>query len=231
MIRDPYVAAYAAALKPGLPDRRRDLGARRSSPRWLLEERPLRQTVADQGLGDSFAAPRAAGSMRRAGGTAQLTRAQARTASRLRPAGGRSGLDLDARETWLLLRLDADEGDPTRLADELALQLDGLRRRALVRPTRPPLTRPDARPRRGSPRSLWRDPAASRRVEPDEHPAVLRLIERSDGSSRSAPAPADVGLGSRPSRRGRRRPRPARPRGRRRAWRRRSARAGGRARA
>ena len=25
---------------------------------WFLEERPLRETVADQGLGDSFAAPR-----------------------------------------------------------------------------------------------------------------------------------------------------------------------------
>ncbi len=103
-----------------------------------------------------------------------------------------AGLDLDARETWLLLRLDADEGDPTRLADELAPQLDGLRRRALVEADRPALTPAGreaasriAEVRCGEIRRLldgW---------EPDEHPAVLALIQRFGRIfSKAPPAPA-----------------------------------------
>ena len=90
-----------------------------------------------------------------------------------------AGLDLDARETWLLLRLDADEGDATRLGEELGPQLDSLRRRSLAEAAQPALTAAGhaaaariAEVRCGEIRRLldgW---------EPDEHPAVLALIQR-----------------------------------------------------
>ena len=43
---------------PGVPDRRPASRLAAFAFTWLLEERPLRQTVADQGIGDSFASPR-----------------------------------------------------------------------------------------------------------------------------------------------------------------------------
>jgi MFS family permease len=177
-IRDPYVAAYAESLKPvflfaGL------IAALGFLVTWLLEERPLRQTVADQGLGDSFAAPRDPTSMDEPEARlSSLARKENRHLVYDRLAA-ESGLDLDARETWLLLRLDADEGDAARLGDELRPQLDGLRRRSLVESDRPALT-PVGRAAAARITEVRCDEI--RRLldgwEPDEHPAVLALIQR-----------------------------------------------------
>ena len=61
-IREPYVAAWAAALRPIflIAAAIAALGFVLS---WFLKELPLRETVADQGLRDSFAAPRDATSL------------------------------------------------------------------------------------------------------------------------------------------------------------------------
>jgi EmrB/QacA subfamily drug resistance transporter len=175
-IRDPYVAAYAAALKPVFLIAGA-VAALGFLVTWLLEERPLRRTVADQGLGDSFAAPRDPTSMDELEARlSSLARKENRHLVYERLAA-EAGLDLDARATWLLLRLDGD--DPVELTDELDPQLDGLRRRSLVEPDRPELT-PAGRAaaaritdvRCGQVRRLlegWK---------PDEHPAVLALIQR-----------------------------------------------------
>ena len=190
-IRDPYVAAYAESLKPvfliaGV------IAAVGFLVTWLLEERPLRRTVADQGLGDSFAAPRDPTSMDELEARlSSLARKENRHVVYERLAG-EAGLDLDARETWLLLRLDADEGDASRLVEELRPQLDGLRRRSLIEADRPALTPAGraaaariAEVRCGQIRRLldgW---------EPDEHPAVLALIQRFGRIfSKAPPAPA-----------------------------------------
>src|SRR5206468_9063692 len=56
-VHDPYVAAYAAAIRPMFLIAA-VIAAIGFAVTWLLEERPLRDTVADQGLRDSFASPR-----------------------------------------------------------------------------------------------------------------------------------------------------------------------------
>ena len=61
-IRDPYIAAWAAALRPIFLIAAA-IAALGFVLTWFLQERPLRETVADQGLGDSFAAPKDATSL------------------------------------------------------------------------------------------------------------------------------------------------------------------------
>ena len=62
VIRDPYRAAYAEALHPVFLIAA-GLAVAAFVATWFLQERPLRQTVADQGIGDSFASPRDATSL------------------------------------------------------------------------------------------------------------------------------------------------------------------------
>ena len=133
---------------------------------------------------------------RRAGDAAQHARAQAEPPPGLRRLAAEAGLDLEARETWLLLRLDAGEGDADRA---------GGRARAPARRATAPLASPRPTGRRlpGRPRgggadrggALRRDPAASRRVGAGRAPGGARPIQRFGGSSRRrrpppAPAPA-----------------------------------------
>jgi hypothetical protein len=188
-IRDPYVAAYAASLRPVFLIAGA-IAALGFLVTWLLEERPLRRTVADQGLGDSFAAPRDPTSMDELEARlSSLARKENRHLVYERLAA-ESGLDLDARETWLLLRLDGSE--PVELSDELVPQLAGLRRRSLAEPDRPELT-----PAGHAAAARIADVrcAEVRRLlegwEPDEHPAVLALIQRFGRIfSKAPPAPA-----------------------------------------
>ena len=75
---------------------------------WLIEEVPLRQTVAEgsTGLGEAFAAPRPDDAER------ELLRCMSRTAGRERTRRfiegvvSRADLDLEPRQAWLLVRLD-----------------------------------------------------------------------------------------------------------------------------
>jgi MFS family permease len=190
-IRDPYVAAYAASLKPVFLIAG-GIAAVGFLATWLLEERPLRRTVADQGLGDSFAAPRDPTSMDELEARlSTLARKENRHLPYERLAAA-AGLDLDARETWLLLGLDAEDEAAARLADDLRPQLDGLRRRSLVEPDRPELTPAG---RAAAARISDVRCAEIRRLlegwDPDEHLAVLALIRRfSRIFSAAPPAPA-----------------------------------------
>src|SRR5262249_37066394 len=145
---EPYIAAYAAALRPvfliaGTISIAAFLLA------WFLEERPLRQTVADQQIKDSFAAPRQVTSL------AELeTRLSTLAGKQNRHVvydrlAAESGLDLPAPQAWLLLRAaesdcsaDAELGGEIGLhGDEFAVLAEELRRRSLLEPDRPQTTR------------------------------------------------------------------------------------------
>jgi EmrB/QacA subfamily drug resistance transporter len=106
---------------------------------WLLEERPLRQTVEGSDLGDTFAPPQDTDSLR------ELTRAISRCVGRDRTRRFVSGvvedarLDLDPAEAWLLGRVEdgavpahALAVDDPAAARSLAAGLAALRRRGLV---------------------------------------------------------------------------------------------------
>ncbi len=119
VIRDPYRAAYAEALHPVFLIAA-GLAVAAFVATWFLQERPLRQTVADQGIGDSFASPRDATSLDEL--EARLS-TLARRENRHRVyehLAGVAGLDVTPAEAWLLLRFDVDD---SLTLDELAARL------------------------------------------------------------------------------------------------------------
>ncbi|MBS1878647.1 MAG: MFS transporter [Actinobacteria bacterium] len=108
---------------------------------WLLEERPLRQTISDPDTADAFAPPQSTDSL------AEITRELSRLAGRERTRRflegviDRAEVELTPAEVWLLGRVRhgavptsaleaASEGDRDRLNAALA----ELRRRGLVEP-------------------------------------------------------------------------------------------------
>jgi EmrB/QacA subfamily drug resistance transporter len=118
-IRDPYVAAWAAALRP-IFLLAAGIAALGFVLTWFLQELPLRETVADQGLRDSFAAPRDATSLDELEDRlSTLTRKQHRHRVYDHLAE-QAGVELDAPAAWLLLRLGEQEAGS---ADELAARL------------------------------------------------------------------------------------------------------------
>ena len=199
-IREPYIAAWAAALRPifllaaGIAV----LGFVLS---WFLQERPLRETVADQGLGDSFAAPRDATS---------LDELETRLSTLARKSNRhlvyerlmeRAGLELSAPAAWLLLRLaEGEAGTDAALAGRLGLgpketerMLAELRAAALVAPDAPQLTLAghDAaerliQERRDGVEAILAD------WHPSEQPEVKNLVETFARALGAAP-PASAG--------------------------------------
>jgi hypothetical protein len=194
-LRGLYVAAYAAALRPVFLVAA-GIAAVGFAVTWLLEERPLRQTVADQQIRDSFAAPRDATSLEELETRlSTLARKQNRhlvydhlTAT--------AGLELDAGEAWLLLRLhEQEEPDDGALAErlrvplqELAPLLGVLRTRGLVEPDEPRLT--------AAGREAGRQMTDARSAEissildewqPAQHAEVRQLIDRFARSLSAAP--------------------------------------------
>ena len=106
---------------------------------WLLEERPLRQTVETGDVGDAFAAPQDTDSLH------EITRALSRHVGRERTrqfvAGvvERAGVDLDVAEAWVLTRArdgliasDALEARRPEDHESLVSALARLRERDLV---------------------------------------------------------------------------------------------------
>src|SRR5205085_9830746 len=87
---------------------------------WLIEERPLRQTVETAGVGEAFATPSSGDSLR------ELTRELARLVGRKRTAAfiertvDASGVDLPVGAAWLLLQ--GQQG--VDLADREAITAD-----------------------------------------------------------------------------------------------------------
>jgi hypothetical protein len=194
-IRDAYVEAYSAAIRPIFLIAA-GIAALGFLVTWLLQERPLRETVADQGIGDSFASPREATSM------AELETRLSALASRQRRhlvyerLTERAGLDVSAPDAWLLFRLGEHEaGDDAALAaglgapgPELVPLLAGLRARGLVEPDAARLTPAGAdaaarldRARREAVQALLED------WEPERHPEVLDLVRRFARSLSAAP--------------------------------------------
>jgi hypothetical protein len=103
-IHEPYVAAFAAALKPVFLVAAA-FGLVAFALSWLLREVPLRKTAGAQGVGESFASPREDSSERE---LERIVSSVARGATRTRiyrEITARAGLDLPPAETWLLGRL------------------------------------------------------------------------------------------------------------------------------
>jgi hypothetical protein len=75
---------------------------------WLLEERPLRTTVATTGVGTAFATPEDPDSVRTI--AAELSRLVGRegAADFVRRTTARSGVDVTPLQTWLLVRAASD---------------------------------------------------------------------------------------------------------------------------
>jgi DNA-binding MarR family transcriptional regulator len=194
-IRDPYIAAWAAALRPIFLIAAA-IAALGFVLTWFLDELPLRETVADQGLGDSFAAPRDASSLDELETRlSTLARKQNRHLVYARLTE-QAGLDLGPPAAWLLLRL-AEEGaaNPGELAERLGLEpeaveamLGELRDRLFVEQGPPRLTQAGkgaaatlAKARHDEVRAIVED------WKPEEQPEVKRLIERFASSMGSAP--------------------------------------------
>jgi EmrB/QacA subfamily drug resistance transporter len=194
-VRDAYVAGYAAALHPVFLIAA-GIAATGFAVTWLLEERPLRRTVADQGIGDSFAAPRDPTSLEELE-TRLSTLAHKHNRGRVyEHLASRAGVDLAAPQTWLLLRLDeqeaaSDEELAARLErppEELGPLLDTLRARSLVEAGAPRLTLAgeDAATRI---RQTGREELESFLAdwELDQHPDIMQLIQVFARALTSAP--------------------------------------------
>ncbi len=199
-IRDPYLDAYASALHPVFFIAA-CLALAAFAFTWLLEERPLRQTVAEQGIGDSFASPRDASSLDEL--EARLSKLAQRENRRLvyERLAGAAGIDVSPDEAWLLLRVDQGEAVTAgELATRYKLEpgavaagLEDLARQELVAGT------PDVHlTERG--RQAVQSMAAARREalqrfledwQPEQHAEVLQLLERFARSLRGAPPAGD----------------------------------------
>ncbi len=185
-IREPYISAYAASIGPMFLIAA-GIAVVGFAVTWLLQERPLRETVADQGLGDSFAAPREATSLDELETRLSTLARKQNQWQAYDHLNALAGLDLGPRETWLLRRLDEhDAATDAELAEKLRLSegefrpmLAALRTRAFVEPSSPELTA-------GGEAAVAKLMAArSEEIRamlegwhPDEHPEVLQLIER-----------------------------------------------------
>jgi EmrB/QacA subfamily drug resistance transporter len=197
-IRDPYVAAYAAALRPVFLIAA-GIAAAGFVVTWFLEERPLRQTIADQGIGDSFAGPREATSVDELE-TRLSSRARKQFRDRfLAHVTADSAVDLDPSEAWLILRLHAPGAAERRrdlVAGGFAPIVAGLRRRSLVDPSAPALT-PAGKAAAARLELTGREDvrALVGEWDPDRHPEIVDLADRLARSLAAAP-PRDLGVGT-----------------------------------
>jgi MFS family permease len=139
-IHQPYLAAFAAALRPVF------LAASGVSLfgfllSWLLRELPLRQTARAEGVGESFAAPRHDSSERELERILSSLLQQPERDRVYRALIDESGIDITPPETWLLGRIAEHprttvKGLATELhvpSEQLREPLEALRRRAYVR--------------------------------------------------------------------------------------------------
>ena len=199
-IHDPYVDAYASALHPVFLIAA-FVAVAAFAFTWLLEERPLRQTVADQGIGDSFASPRDASSLDEL--EARLSKLARRENRHLVYEGLASAAEIDVTpgEAWLLLRVDQhDAASAAELAARYKLEPDAvaglladLRTQGLVEGS-PQARLTDRGQTAVQKMSAARQEALQRFLEewqPEQHPEVLHLLERFARSLRAAPPAGD----------------------------------------
>jgi EmrB/QacA subfamily drug resistance transporter len=167
---------------------------------WLLEERPLRATVATAGMHEAFATPEDPDSVRCV--ARELSRLVGREGAVefVRRTTARSGLDVTPLEGWVLVRAAADRGlDAPAVAETSQLEEERVEEAARSLLDRGLLTRADD----GGP-GLTADGAAAvdtlagaRRAalhdlaadwSPHEHPELAEFIERlSDDLAVAAP--------------------------------------------
>jgi EmrB/QacA subfamily drug resistance transporter len=199
-IRDPYVHAYASALHPVfLIAAFLAVGAFAFT--WLLEERPLRQTVAEQGIGDSFASPRDGSSIDEL--EARLGKLAQRENRHLvyERLASVANIDVTPGEAWLLLRVDqVDASSAEELAaryklhaDTVAGQLDDLRSQGLVEGS-PQVRLTESGHAAVQKMAEARQEALHRFLEewqPEQHPEVVQLLERFARSLRATPPAGD----------------------------------------
>jgi hypothetical protein len=95
---------------------------------WLLEERPLRATVATSGLREAFATPHDSDSVREITRELSLLVGREGAVEFLRRVTARAGLDLPPEGSWLLVRAAADgQVDVRALAAAHGVEVDRLR--------------------------------------------------------------------------------------------------------
>ena len=132
-IRDELHRRVHRLALDGVPRRRRRSSRSPSCSSWLVEERPLRQTVETAGVGEAFAAPSSGDSLR------ELTRELARLVGRERTQAHiertveASGVDLPTGPAWLLVQ--AHEGVDLSDADAIAETAQSMRRGCASRST------------------------------------------------------------------------------------------------
>jgi EmrB/QacA subfamily drug resistance transporter len=195
LIHQPFIEAYDAAIKP-IFLLAAAIALAGFAVTWLLQEKPLRQTVADQGVGDSFAAPREAKSITELESRLSTLAAKQNRHLVYHHLMERAGLDLTAPEAWLLLR--CAEFEPATLAElagdtgvpepELGPLLGGLRTHGLVEPDGARLTASGTtaaahmtQARKDEVRELVEE------WKPEEHAEVRGLIDRFAHSLSAAP--------------------------------------------
>jgi EmrB/QacA subfamily drug resistance transporter len=128
-VHAPYIESFAKALHPVFLVAA-GISVVAFALTWLLREVPLRKTVKAEGVGESFAMPRDATSLREMERiVTTLTRRENRWRVYER-LGARAGLDLSPDEHWLLARLG--EGRQVALEDGLSGTLERLQERGLV---------------------------------------------------------------------------------------------------
>jgi EmrB/QacA subfamily drug resistance transporter len=185
-IRDPYLAAWAAALRPMFLIAGA-LAAVGFVLAWFLDEVPLRETIAPEGLGEGFAPPRDATSLDELEILlSNLTREHNRHLVYRRLAQ-HAGVHVSATGAWLLLRLR--RGDALGLEPgTLDQMLDELRGASLVERGAPKLT---ADGRAAADRLAEAGRAEFWAIvddwKPEERPEVRRLIEGFASAMTSAP--------------------------------------------
>ena len=113
---------------------------------WMLEERPLRRTIEDSGVGDAFAPPQDTDSLREL--TRELSRLVGRERTRrfLEGVSEEAGVGLTPAEVWLLVRArdgaiprQAVEAGDEEDRERLAAALEQLGERGMVElPSYPP---------------------------------------------------------------------------------------------
>ena len=108
---------------------------------WLIEERPLRQTVGTAGVGEAFASPGSGDSLRELTGELSRLVGRRRTTAFIERAVDASGVDLPIGAAWLLVQGEegVDLGDREAIAANRPIdaawvgdQLDLLSGRGLV---------------------------------------------------------------------------------------------------
>jgi EmrB/QacA subfamily drug resistance transporter len=189
-VREAYIAAYAAAIRPMFLIAA-GIAAAGFVLSWFLPEQPLRESVADQGIRDSFATPREISSLDELETRLALLAQRDHRHEVYDRLTATAGLELTAPEAWVLLRLNeglACDGHPD-LVDEL-------RDRDLVEPGAPTLTEAG---RDAASRLIDARCAAVQELlagwQPDQHPDVLAMIDRFARSLSANPplaAPAGV---------------------------------------